>query len=196
LAAPALNLSRCKSRRRVQQNREDDQDIALLNRAAAGDSEAFHGLIDRHAPDLYRLAVRLLGNTTDAEDVLQETWVGAFKGLRRFEERASVKTWLTRILVTQAALWRRQHARRLARSDDAAGRVTESDAAKDVAMKIDLDAALHQLSDEHREVLVLREFEQMSYEEMAESLGVPRGTVESRLHRARGELREKLKGYL
>jgi RNA polymerase sigma-70 factor (ECF subfamily) len=61
---------------------------------------------------------------------------------------------------------------------------------------MDLHAALQQLSTEHRQVLVLREFEQMSYEEMADVLGVPRGTVESRLHRARAELREKLKSYL
>ncbi len=61
--------------------------------------------------------------------------------------------------------------------------------------KIDLHAALAKLSAEHQEVLVLREFEQQSYEEIAETLGVPRGTVESRLHRARAELREKLKAY-
>jgi RNA polymerase sigma-70 factor (ECF subfamily) len=61
---------------------------------------------------------------------------------------------------------------------------------------MDLQAALALLSPEHRQILVLREFEQLSYEEMAEILGVPRGTVESRLHRARGELREKLKAYL
>lgn len=61
---------------------------------------------------------------------------------------------------------------------------------------LDVRAAIGQLSPEHREVLVLREFERMSYEEIAEALDVPRGTVESRLHRARSELREKLKAYL
>jgi RNA polymerase sigma-70 factor (ECF subfamily) len=61
---------------------------------------------------------------------------------------------------------------------------------------MDVQAALGQLSPEHREVLALREFEQMSYEEIAQVLGVPRGTVESRIHRARGEMREKLKDYL
>ena len=64
-----------------------------------------------------------------------------------------------------------------------------------VEQRIDLAAAVRQLSAEHREVIVLREFEQMSYEEMAEVVGVPRGTIESRLHRARIELREKLKEY-
>jgi RNA polymerase sigma factor (sigma-70 family) len=61
---------------------------------------------------------------------------------------------------------------------------------------MDVQAAIGQLSPEHREILVLREFEQMSYEEIAQVLGVPRGTVESRLHRARGEMRERLKSYL
>ena len=64
-----------------------------------------------------------------------------------------------------------------------------------VDARIDLHAALWRLSPEHREILALREFEGMAYEEMAEVLGVPRGTVESRLHRARGELRERLKEY-
>jgi RNA polymerase sigma-70 factor (ECF subfamily) len=65
-----------------------------------------------------------------------------------------------------------------------------------VDASIDVDAAMQRLSPEHRQVLVLREFEQMSYDEIAEVLGVPRGTVESRLHRARSEMKEKLKAYL
>ncbi len=72
----------------------------------------------------------------------------------------------------------------------AAGANTAPDAGMDV------NAAMQRLSPEHRQVLALREFEQMSYEEIAEVLGVPRGTVESRLHRARSEMREKLKAYL
>jgi RNA polymerase sigma-70 factor (ECF subfamily) len=75
--------------------------------------------------------------------------------------------------------------------------VSQADsAATSVGAKIDLQAALQLLSEEHREVLVLREFEGMSYDEMAEAIGLPRGTVESRLHRARAELKEKLKAYL
>jgi RNA polymerase sigma-70 factor (ECF subfamily) len=75
--------------------------------------------------------------------------------------------------------------------------VSQADsAATSIGAKIDLQAALQLLSEEHREVLVLREFEGMSYDEMAEAIGLPRGTVESRLHRARAELKEKLKAYL
>jgi RNA polymerase sigma-70 factor (ECF subfamily) len=173
----------------VQINPEAD-DIDLLRRAADGDPKAFHALVDRHAARLFRLAVSLVGNAADAEDVLQETFVGAFRGLRSFEGRASVKTWLTRILVTQAARWRRDR-RRSQEIDESMATV-----AGGIDAGMDVQAAMRQLSPEHRQVLALREFEGMSYEEMAQVLGVPRGTVESRLHRARGELREKLKSYL
>ena len=109
----------------------------------------------------------------------------------------SVKTWLTRILFTQAAKWRRDRRRR---RDTRPIAPVEAEASVPgrtggVEARIDLHAALAKLSEEHRQVLMLREFEGMAYEEMAEVLGVPRGTVESRLHRARNELREKLKSY-
>jgi RNA polymerase sigma-70 factor (ECF subfamily) len=176
-------------------------DDELLRKAAGGDGRAFHTLVDRHAQRLFRLAVSLVGNAADAEDVVQETFAGAFKGLRAFEGRASVKTWLTRILFTQAAKWRRDRGRREAGRRDyrplesAEEQATVADETFGVGAKIDLQAALSRLSEEHREVLVLREFEGMAYEEMAEVLGVPRGTIESRLHRARNELRERLRSY-
>jgi RNA polymerase sigma-70 factor (ECF subfamily) len=175
----------------VQENPEAT-DIQLLRRAEHGDTKAFHALVDRHAQRLYRLAVSLIGSAADAEDVLQETFIGAFRGLSSFEGRASVKTWLTRILVNQAARWRRSRRGRGAEpmtdSIPAAGAEIES--------AIDVQAAMAQLSAEHRQVLVLREFERMTYEEIADVLDIPQGTVESRLFRARGELKEKLKSYL
>lgn len=176
----------------VQQNPEAG-DIELLRRAAGGDSKAFHALVDRHAQRLFRLAVSLVGNATDAEDVLQETFIGAFRGLGDFEERSSVKTWLTRILITQAAKWRRDRRRRTSVPVDESLAATPG-AGTDVGL--DLQATLRQLSPEHREILVLREFERMTYEEIAQALEIPQGTVESRLYRARAELREKLKAYL
>ena len=180
----------------VQQNPEA-RDIQLVRRACDGDSRAFHDLLDRHAQRLYRLAVSLVDNTADAEDVVQETFIGAYRGLRSFEGRASVKTWLTRILFTQAALMRRNRRRRSDLSiDDSALDEPTLAAPVNPDAGIDVQAALRRLSPEYREILMLREFERMSYEEIAEVLDVPRGTVESRLHRARGELREKLKSYL
>lgn len=169
-------------------------DLELLRKAAAGDGLAFHALVDRHAQRMYRLAISLTGNPADAEDVLQETFAGAYKSLSGFEGRASVKTWLTRILFTQSAKWRRDRAGRTMGSIDSAEPMVAS-AGIGVEIRIDLHAALQQLSPEHREVLMLREFEGMAYEEMAEVLGLPRGTIESRLNRARNALREKLKSY-
>jgi RNA polymerase sigma-70 factor (ECF subfamily) len=174
-------------------------DLGLLQKAAAGDGRAFHALLDPHMDRLYRLAVSLIGNAADAEDVLQETFAGAYRGLSKFEGRASVGTWLTRILVLQTARFRRDRRRK---PMGALG--SESEGPADgkpsglggVDARIDIQAALLQLSPAHREVLVLREFEQMSYEEIADVVGVPQGTVESRLHRARVELREKLAAYL
>jgi RNA polymerase sigma-70 factor (ECF subfamily) len=180
----------------VSQLKEPD-DSELLRRAAAGDGRAFGSLVDRHSQRLFRIASSLVGSVADAEDVLQETFVGAYRGLRSFEGRASVKTWLTRILVIQAAKWRRENRKRLARRSEEMGEVPAAGSGElATAATLDLHAALQQLSVDHREVLVLREFEQLSYEEMADVLGVPRGTVESRLYRARAELREKLKSYL
>ena len=173
-------------------NNPEADDIELLRRAGGGDSAAFHALVDRHAQRLYRLAVSLIGNAADAEDVLQETFIGAHGGLKSFQGRASVKTWLTRILVLQAAQWRRNRQRKKTRSMDDS--MPAAPGGGEAAM--DVRAAIAKLSPEFREVLVLREFEKMSYEEIAGVLDVPRGTVESRLHRARGEMRELLKAYL
>lgn len=178
---------------RVVEQRPEADDIELLRRAAAEEPAAFHALVDRHAPRLYRLAVSLVGNSADAEDVLQETFIGAYRGLKGFEARASVKTWLTRILVTQAARWHRGNRRHPVEGNEKLASVEDRPANADA--KMDLGAVLQRLSPEHRQVLALREFEGMTYEEIAMVLDVPRGTVESRLHRARGELREKLKAY-
>ena len=185
----------------------DDQ--ALARDAAGGDGRAFHALVDRHGPRLLRLARALCGNSADAEDVLQETFLGAFRNLPRFEGRSSVRTWLSRILMTQVALQRRRGGRHRHLSLDAGD--TDAGPSRDavggpvpaggtspagaVDWRVDLDAALRELSAEHREVVVLRELEGLSYEEIARVLGVPRGTVESRLHRARAELRQRLAAY-
>jgi RNA polymerase sigma-70 factor (ECF subfamily) len=170
-------------------------DRELLERTAAGDADAFHRLVDRHADRLYRLATSLVGNAVDAEDVLQEAFAGAFRGAGKFEGRSSVKSWLTRIVVTQAAkFWRSRHGKRDSELQDQAA--SGSGGFGSVDAKLDLQSCLKQLTEEHRQVLVLRELDGMGYEEMAVVLGVPRGTIESRLFRARAELKKRLKGYL
>lgn len=170
-----------------------DDDLELLRRARRGDGKAFHALVDRYARPMYGLAYSLLNNAADAEDVVQETFAGAFKALSKFEERASVKTWLSRICVNQVAMFRRDRRSR----DEHRESLDAVEATNaNVDARLDLQSTLQRLSDEHREVLVLRELQQLSYEEIAGVLNVPRGTVESRLHRARAELRKLLGDYL
>jgi len=191
---------------------QDASDLELLRAAGGGDDDAFHALVDRHAPMLFRVAQSLTRDRADAEDLMQETFVGAYRGLKNFAGRSSVKTWLVQILTRQAAkAWQRGRHHRAARSIDAAARAddgnplgdgvrgyagdralsSESHAAA-VDRRLDVTATLRRLSAAHREVLVLREIRGLSYEEIAEVLEVPRGTVESRLSRARAEFREKL----
>jgi RNA polymerase sigma-70 factor (ECF subfamily) len=169
-----------------------DAESAPPHERERGDEAEFHELVDRYADELYRLAASLVGNTADAEDVVQETFSGAFQAMPNFDGRSSVRTWLSRILVKQAAKWRRRRKVRRTVMLDAAAPGPNPEQ----GLRIDVLGALETLSPEHREVVALREFQGMSYEEMAEVLGVPRGTVESRLFRARQELRDRLKAYL
>ena len=176
-------------------------DDELLRRVRAGDESAFHELVNQHANDLYGLAYSLVGNSADAEDVVQETLAAAFEGVGRFRGEASIRTWLTQILVRQAARLKRWRSIRI--TLPLHGRPAESHenglttSGKQAATegKMDVTAMLQTLSQEHREVIVLREIRGLSYEEIAKTLGIPRGTVESRLHRARLELRERFSGY-
>lgn len=176
-------------------------DTELVSAAADGDASAFHTLVDRHAHHLFRLASMLSRTAADAEDIVQETFAGAFVAIGRFNGRSSVKTWLSRILTRQAArAWNKSRRSRAAVTLDGeteigAPSLSTASTATAVDRKIDLAAMLQKLSPEHRQVLVLREMEGLSYIEIAEHLGVPQGTVESRLHRARADLRRHLQGY-
>jgi RNA polymerase sigma-70 factor (ECF subfamily) len=157
--------------------------------------EAFHLLVDRYGSYLFALAASLLGNQADAEDVVQECLTGAFRGLHSFRQQSSVKTWLTAILIRQASafrrsrsLWRRPPLKQQAPS------VASQDPRSD--SRLDVRAAVAALPEEFRQVVVLRELHGLSYEEIAQVMGVPRGTVESRLFRGRRLLRDALKDYL
>lgn len=189
----------------------EPSDLELWQSAAKGDHRAFHALIDRHSPQLFRVALSLSASRSDAEDVCQETFVAAFKSLNSFDGRASVKTWLTRILMNRAAkIWNKQRNDRktlsLHRHSDAedgressggfwAGSLSVPSTTSAVDQRLDLLEVIRSLAPEFRETVVLREIEGLSYQEIADTLGVPRGTVESRLFRARAELRKRLTGY-
>lgn len=173
----------------------DPTERELVERARRGDQSAFDALVTRHAPNLLRTAALTLGNAADAQDVVQETLLGAYRGLARFDGRSAVRTWLVGILVRQAALFRRRAGKPASSLEDASGGALESakSAGETAAVDARLDLAdlLAGLSPEHRDVLVLRELEGLTYDQIAEMLGIARGTVESRLFRAREALRRR-----
>ena len=169
-------------------------DSELVSQARRGSPAAFHQLVDRYGAALFGLACRLVGNEADAQDVMQEMLTGAFRGLSAFRHQSSVKTWLTQILVRQAARHHRDAARYRLKLHDQAPPARLSDQ-KRADVRMDLDEAIAALSHEHREVIVLRELQGLSYDEIAAVLNLPPGTVESRLFRARRELRDLLKAY-
>ena len=179
-------------------------DLELMQAAARGDDAAFHALIDRHAKSMFRVALSMSHNRADAEDLMQETFVGAYRGLKKFDGRASVKTWLMSILTRQAAKgWHRGRHHRATlsihpvaeKSEHQDSAMTTASPASAVEHRLDVMQVLHTLAAPHREVLVMRELQGLSYDEMSRALGVPRGTIESRLHRARAEFRQRLNGY-
>jgi RNA polymerase sigma-70 factor (ECF subfamily) len=178
-------------------NKPDDKE--LVRRLNQGDESAYRELLERHGRYLYGIAHSLSGgNPSDAEDLVQETFVGALSS--NFRGEAAVRTWLVQILVRRAAMLRRNKGRGGGTSDIAAAtgdpKMASPSATGGADARIDLDTMLQGLSPEHRDVIVLRELEGMSYEEMATTLGVPLGTIESRLYRARAELRKRFKDYL
>jgi len=170
-------------------------DVELLRRIGHGAQDAFRELVNRHSRYLYGIAHSLSGNSSDAEDVVQETFVAVINS--KFRGESAVRTWLVQILIRRAAMLRRSKRRSttsLEGAKDASAVPARGSGGSDA--RLDLAVMLEALSVEHRQVIVLRELEGMSYEEMAIALDLPRGTVESRLHRARNELRERFKGYL
>jgi RNA polymerase sigma-70 factor (ECF subfamily) len=174
-------------------------DAELVRRIGHGDESAFRELVNRHSRYLFGIAHSMSGNAADAEDLVQETFVAVLNS--KFRGESAVRTWLVQILVRRAAMLRRSRKRRSTwvprdASTDQTAVAPRSSGTAGAEARLDLAVMLERLSPEHRQVIVLREIEQMSYEEMAAALGVPRGTIESRLHRARADLRERFKGYL
>jgi RNA polymerase sigma-70 factor (ECF subfamily) len=171
----------------------------LVREARAGDRAAFSRLVEMHMVAMHSLGYRLLGNHDDADDVAQETFVRAFRALDRYDEQYSFYTWL-RTIATRVALneiekrKRRQTAG--GESFEAAAEVvasTSPDPSDLVAggqLASAIRTALQTLPEDFRAVLALRTYEQMSYEEIADVLGIPIGTVMSRLNRARRMMRE------
>ena len=185
-------------------------DEEIVRRIRGGDVSAFDVVVARHGDDLYGVAYSMVGNSADAEDVVQQALLGAYRRITSFEGRSTLKTWLISIVMNQASKALRSRRVRKALSLDAAAEeggpsaasgaladaVSTGPATVAVDTQIDLVAMLATLSPDHRDVIVLREIQRMTYDEIAAALKIPRGTVESRIFRARRELRERFEEYV
>jgi RNA polymerase sigma-70 factor, ECF subfamily len=180
----------------------ESSDLELVRSAVAGDDRAFHALVDRHAPALFRSALSLSRNRADAEDLLQETLIAAHRGLKNFAGRSSVRTWLVTILTRKAFKVLNRAKRRPAvfsldadenspKRNEPRSSATGADSIAAIEGKLDVMQVLQTLGESHRQVLVLREIQGLSYDEIAAVLQMPRGTVESRIFRARAEFRQR-----
>ncbi|MEV6826770.1 sigma-70 family RNA polymerase sigma factor [Amycolatopsis sp. NPDC051102] len=181
-------------------------DAELLARAAGGDETAFGSLVRQHTPRMYRVALRITGSAAEAEDVVQEAWLAAWRSLAGFRQESAVSTWLYRV-VTNSALAVLRRRKPTVSLDDPAPQSTVDNALLAAAVPgpegrvvraEEVDAVLRavgRLEVSQRVPLVLRELEGLSYEEVAEVLDVNVGALRSRLHRARvallAELRER-----
>ena len=192
--------------RPVEQRREDDE---LVRRLRAGEEAAYEALLARFQQPVYNLAFRLASNPGDASDVVQEVFLKVFRNVGHFRRQSSLKTWIYRITVNEAHNQRRWFFRHRSRevglddeTDEGCSRTVADtgrspfDCAFDREKHLLIENALGRINPLFREVVVLRDIEDLSYEEIAEVLQISLGTVKSRIMRGREALREELTGGL
>jgi len=189
-------------------------DHDLVQRVQAGDTAAFRALFDKFHRRAFAVAMGVVKNEDDALDAVQEAFVKVHKNIHKFEGSSSFYTWLYRIVMNVSIDHVRRTSRRRNLDFDERALHEESEVAGDgalvpsvtnanpgkAALRRELggaiQAALQELPEHHRAVIILREIEGMSYEEMAEALEVPKGTVMSRLFHARKKMQAALAPYL
>jgi RNA polymerase sigma-70 factor (ECF subfamily) len=183
---------------------------ALTVPPASGTRAEFEALAIQHRPELYRIALQITRNPDEAEDLVQETFLRAFSRFHQFEPGTNFRAWARRIL-TNAHINRYRHERRgpafialeevTAQEDfhlsgEHAAREDQPERAVfDHLQSEEVEEAVRELPEEFRQVLVLSDLEDFSYEQISRSLGIPLGTVRSRLFRARRKMRQRLTRY-
>jgi len=187
-------------------------DAAAVERAREGDHEAFRVLVERYQGRAHALALRILRNDEEARDAVQDAFLKVYGSLRRFEGRSSFYTWLYRLVFNHCLDLKRKDrsARHVEWEEERLGEDRVRDEGRPGAVGagglpgpgVELEraelremiaAAIDRLPDEARETLLLREVEGLAYAEIAETLGIPKGTVMSRLHYARKRVQEALR---
>ena len=180
-----------------------DDDRRLIAECLGGRREAFGELVSRYQGRLYNAAARLVDGPEDAADVVQDAFLNAYQSLHTFKGDAEFFTWIYRIAFNTAISLRRKKKATLSLDAsrngehgrepiDASEYVKPGAALERSEEETLLHSALARLSGEHRDVLVMKDIDGLKYEEIADVMGVPIGTIRSRLHRARLELRELL----
>jgi RNA polymerase sigma-70 factor (ECF subfamily) len=189
---------------RLEREHESEQDKRLILRAQAGDSGAFRLLVERHQRRVFAIALGLVRDEQDAREIAQEAFLRVHKGLSQFHGGSSFFTWLYRIVTNLSIDLMRKPSRREAElhfaleADDAESSILPPadtdpyDAVRRTQLSERIQHALEQLPPYHRGVILMREVEGMSYEEMAEAMRVSKGTIMSRLFHARKKLQRAL----
>lgn len=179
-----------------------ESEAAAVARAQSGDGEAFRLLVERHGRSVYRLAYRLTGQPEDAEDIVQETFLRAFRQLDHYDGRASFHTWIYRIaanLAIDLLRTRRQRPRGDAESliDDTAAVDPGADRlVYSAQMRQRLAAAMSELTGQEKTAFVLRHFEGMSIEEIGETLGTGPSATKNSIFRAVQKVRRALEPFV
>ncbi len=179
-----------------------NEEHALVLAARAGSQEAFRAIVERHSARLHEVVLRIVRERADAEEVVQETFLRAWRNLAGFQFDAALFTWLYRIAVNAAVdvakRRRRQSAVSLDAGDSTFAESLPSSSAPPAAGPQRgeaiawVRAAVDALPEPFKSILVMREFGDLSYDELAQALQIPKGTVESRLFRARARMRDWL----
>lgn len=180
-----------------------DPDGELVDRWLSGDEVAFESLVHRHERRVFALALRLLGSREDAEDVAQEAFLNLHRSGHRFRRESRFSTFVYRVTVNAALNRRRSLGRRRARleelrrqqevGEDLFRAPDPEESALGSELSATLERAIQELGDALRPPLVLHDVEGLPYAEISSILGLPEGTVKSRIHRARHALRRQLR---
>jgi RNA polymerase sigma-70 factor (ECF subfamily) len=167
---------------------QDAEDLDAIRRCRAGDSAAFEPIVRRYQRPLYTVALRILGNREDANDAAQNAFVKAYEKLAGFDESRRFFSWVYRILVNECLNLRRNRHAYVDITDDLPGDRSPAEAFEQHETRKRVQAAIVELPLHYREVVVLRHFTELSYEEIADTLGISVAVVKSRLFTARQRL--------
>src|SRR5215467_1441292 len=188
------------------------EEALFVSRLQANEDAAYDELVRTYSASIFHVAYRMLGDSAEASDIVQEIFLKVFRNIGGFKGEAALKTWIFRIafseILNRLRWWKRRHRFATVSLDDQAtdtghpGRtaVASSPDPEQVLQSKEEEGAIQQalgkLSREHRSIIVLRDIEGFSYNEIADVLGVSVGTVKSRLARARADLKKSLMRYL